>query len=82
MSRQCLQSRGGVASAAGAWALAPANPAHNRYAKMLANNTASPLLRREHNCLIGNERDSLALWEARQHRTTATNSGTSSSRFV
>ena len=32
---------------------------------MLANNTMSPLLRRKHNCILGNEADSLAVWGGR-----------------
>lgn len=37
------------------WLSGAGNPAHNRFAKMLANNTRAPPLRRTHNCAIGNE---------------------------
>ena len=54
------------------WALAGGNPGHNRYAKMLSNNTDSPVLRKEHNCIIGNEADSLKVWARRRRRGART----------
>jgi len=47
------------------WLADESNPAHNRYAKMLANNTLAPPLRRTHNCVIGNEAASMAVWGGR-----------------
>jgi hypothetical protein len=63
MGPGCL--RGAPAEEFVKWVHDDSNPAHNRYMKMLANNTHAPALRRAHNCIIGNEAASMAVWGGR-----------------
>jgi len=53
MGKSCL--KGAPGSEFKKWLQGSGNPSHNRFIKMLANNTRAPPLRRKHNCAIGNE---------------------------
>jgi hypothetical protein len=63
MANSCL--KGAPLAELQKWFKEPSNPAHNRYMKMLADNSAASTLSRKHNCIIGNEADSMAVWGGR-----------------